>query len=131
MSIPLKDFRASVWSLQDKGTYAQVNMSTSRKDKKTEEYANSSWYANFVGEAYKNIDELSERGTRILVKSGTLKKEPYMDKDGVRQYPKNPTMTVFAWEKYVPDPNFDSPPRVEEEVPPPTQDEFDSDELPF
>jgi len=54
-----------------------------------------------------------------------------MDKDGVKQYPKNPTMTVFDFEIYVPDPNFDSPPRIEEEVPPPTQDEFDSDELPF
>jgi len=131
MSIPLKDFRATIWAIEDKNGYAKVNLSTSRKDKKTNEYANSSWFANFVMEAYKEVVGL-DRGTRIVVKSGTLKKEPYIDAEGVKQFPKNPAMTVFDFELYVPDPNYDKPPTIEdEEMPPPTEEEYTGDELPF
>jgi hypothetical protein len=114
---------AVVWEVEDHDTYAIVKLGTSRKDKKTNEYANSNWsFVRFVGEAYKGITEVPEK-TRIVIKSGRISQEPYM-KDGVRTWPKSPQITVFAWaevEQSGQPSKQDEPPVVEES----------SDELPF
>lgn len=88
----------TVWEVEDKGTWASVKLGTSRKDKKTGEYANSNWsFVRFVGNAY-NDDLLAlEPKTRIIIKSGMISQEPYM-KDGEKVWPKNPGIVVFAWE---------------------------------
>ena len=115
--------RATVWSVEDKGTYGIVRLSTSRKDKRTGEYANSTWsFVRFVGNAYKNIDKL-EREMQISIVGG-ISREPYVDpeistrKDG-RVWPKNESIVVFAWEIYEYEDNqgntgIDTPPVVEE-----------------
>lgn len=116
---------ATFWEVyEDKGTYAVVSLGTSSKDK-DKNWHNSNWkFCRFVGSAYKNLDELSPKD-RIVIKAGKVDREPWVDKDGNKQYPKNEKITIFAWEKYVPEDgedrsNQDEPPVVEE-----------SDEYPF
>ena len=76
----------------------QVRVSSGRKDKKTEKYVNSSWFAQFVGEtALKNIKKL-EKKDRIEINGG-FSWESY-EKDGKTEYTKTPKMLVFGW-KYV------------------------------
>ncbi len=90
--------RATVWKIEDKGNYTLVQMSTSRKDKKSNTYKNSNWsFVRFVGEAHKKAN-LLERKSRIVLKGAGLSKEPYTDKDGKEVYPENPQFVVFNWE---------------------------------
>lgn len=89
---------ATVWEVEDKGTYAVVSMSTSRKDKKTDEYVNTNWkFVRFVGTAYNEELLALERQTRIVLESGGISCEPYTDKDGNKAWPKQPQVVVFAW----------------------------------
>jgi single-stranded DNA-binding protein len=105
--------------VEDKGTYAVVSLGTSNKDK-DKNWHNSNWsFCRFVGNAYKGLDELSEKD-RIVIKSGLISREPYTDKDGKKAYPKNEQITIFAWEKYVPEDkggtgDMDTPPMTEDE----------------
>ena len=123
--------RVTVWKIEDKGTWAQVQFSSSRKDKKTNEYVNSGWsFARFVGESYKKIN-LLERNTRIVLKSAILAKEPYMQ-DGEKKYPQNPTITVFNFEVFVPEEpsHMDEPPMIEDD-PEESKVEEEEEPLPF
>jgi hypothetical protein len=121
--IYFKDTYAKVWKIEDKGNYAQVQFSTSRKDKKSGEYLNSSWsFVNFVGDAYKKIGELSE-GDRILIKSGNISKESYMNTNNEKTWPKYPKLAVFDWEPVKP--------REESNQPESSPDENDNEEMPF
>jgi hypothetical protein len=114
----------TIWEIEDKDSYAIVKMGTSRKDKKTGEYANSNWsFVRFVGNAYKDIGQLKERD-RIVIKAGGISQEPYIDKEGTKKWPKSPQIVVFAWE--FPEPsdgspkrgaNMDMPPVVEDDLP--------------
>jgi hypothetical protein len=99
MSLNIAEQSVTFWGIQeDKGNYAVVKISSSRKDKKTEKYVNSSWYANFVGSAYEKLKELGiPEKTRIKISGATMKKEPYQQ-DGETLYPKFPTLTVFNFE---------------------------------
>ena len=134
--IYIKDQRFTVWKIEDKKTYALVNMSSSRKDKKTNKYHNSSWgFTRFFGSAYDQLSKLNvTEKTRILVKSGTLSREPYLDESGQTIYPKNTQFTVWDFEIYTPpaqqDRGMDTPPAVEED---PEQDleNQSEDEMPF
>ena len=93
--------QAVVWEVDDKGSYAVVKLGTSRKDKKTGEYANSNWsFVKFVGNAYSGIVDIPLK-SRIIIKAGSISLEPYV-KDGVKTWPKNPQIVVFAWETYTP-----------------------------
>lgn len=95
--LSIRDQRVMIWKIEDKSTHALVQMTSSRKDKKTNEYKNSTWsFVRFVGEAYKKIGSLSEKD-RIIVQGG-VSKEPYNDKDGNKKYPENPQIVVFNWE---------------------------------
>jgi hypothetical protein len=115
---------AVIWEIDDRQTYAVVKMGTSRKDKKTDTYLNSNWsFVKFVGNAYKDIDQLKEKD-RIVIKAGGISWEPYVDKEGKKAWAKNPALVVFAWE--FPEPsdgspkrgaNMDTPPVVEDELP--------------
>jgi len=112
---------ATVWEVEDKGNYALVQMSTSRKDKESGKYINSNWgYVRFVSSAYEGITEVKPR-TRIVIKQGGISQEPYM-KDGEKVWPKNPQIVVFAWD--YPEgrdiDKMDTPPAV-----------ADDDEIPF
>ena len=122
MSLNISDTqRVSVWTVEDHEKFALVQMSSSRKDKQSNEYKNTSWsYVRFVGAAYGKIaTEGLKHGDRIILKGATIAQEPYMV-DGVKTYPKYPQITVFNWEHFVPDgapasSGIDTPPQVEED----------------
>jgi single-stranded DNA-binding protein len=104
------DQRATFWKIvEDKETYAIVSLGTSKEDKKESEkagkkvYHNSNWsFCRFVGNAYEGLKELKEKD-QIVIVSGLIDRNPYFDKDGVKQWPKNEKITIFAWKKYVPE----------------------------
>lgn len=115
---------ATFWEIkEDHDIWAVVSISTSRKDKE-KEWHNSNWsFCRFVGNAYKGLHDL-EKKDRIVIKAGVIAQEAY-DSDGEKKYPKNPQITIFAWEKYeAPEGSggskMDTPPVVE-----------DDEELPF
>jgi hypothetical protein len=90
--------RVTIWKIEDKETYALVQFSSSRKDKTSGEYKNSSWsFVRFVGDAYKKIGELQPKA-RIALKGAGISIEPYVDKNGEKKYPKNPQIVVFNWD---------------------------------
>ena len=107
---------ATFWSVQEeKDNYSIVSLGTSSKDKE-KNWHNSSWgYCRFVGNANKGLDEL-KKGDRIVIVSGKIDRDSW-EKDGVKQYPKNEKITIFSWEKYVPESTagtgMDAPPIVE------------------
>ena len=97
--------RVSIWKIEMKENYALVRMGSSRQDKASGEYKNSTWsFYRFVGEAFKKIDQLNEKD-RIVLKGAGISLEPYVDKNGETQYPKIPQIVVFNWEPFVPDGN--------------------------
>ena len=88
--------QAVLWEIEDKGTYAIGKLGTSRKDKRSGEYANSNWsFVRFVANAYPSILDV-ELKSRIIIKSGSISLEPYM-KDNVKTWPKQPNIVIFAW----------------------------------
>jgi hypothetical protein len=93
-------------------------MGSSRKDKSTGEYKNTTWsFGRFVGTAHSKITELGlKKDDVIVLKGATISQEMYM-KDGEKKWPQNPQITVFNWEHYEPEEERDSPPVVEEDVP--------------
>jgi len=107
---------STFWNIQEqKDNYTIVSLGTSSKDKE-KNWHNSRWsYCRFVGNANKGLDEL-KKGDRIVIVSGKIDRDSW-EKDGVKQYPKNEKITIFAWEKYVPETSvptgMDTPPEVE------------------
>lgn len=88
----------TVWrgTIHDK--YAEFSLSTSRKDRRTDEYKNSNWnYVRFVGDAFEQCKKLKERD-RITGVTFALECEPYKDKTGETVYPKSPRITIFSFE---------------------------------
>jgi len=116
------------WKIaEDHETWATVSLGTSSKDKE-KNWHNSNWpFCRFVGTAYRGLDELREKD-RIVIKSGKIDREPYIDKDGNKQYPKNEKITIFAWEKYVPEENGGSGSNMDR---PPIVEDDDLDSMPF
>ena len=113
---------ATFWDIKEsKGNYAVVSLSTSSRDKE-KNWHNSNWgFCRFVGSAVEGLEDLKEKD-RIVIKSGKIAKDMYIDKDGNKAFPKNEQITIFAWEKYVPEDRgesggMDTPPEVEEELP--------------
>lgn len=100
---------ATIWEVEDRGKYANGKFSTSRKDKETGEYYNSSWFGNFFGKAY-DIVTSSELPIRVKIK-GKFDNEPYM-KDGEKIYRKTPAIGI--WDVEIQDDyqggGFDTPP---------------------
>ena len=139
----------TVWRVEDKGNYARINLSTSRKDKETGEYQNSGWFANVVGKAYEFVQGV-ERGEFVHMK-GHISNERYQDESGNLLNPRTPSIMIYDMSYYDGSErdNIDSPPRVVTDSEPgakkstkalpkksakvqPSNDEFDDDDdLPF
>jgi len=114
---------ATFWKIQEEQEkFSVVSLGTSSKDKE-KNWHNSSWsWCRFVGNANKDLHELKE-GDKIVIVSGKIDRDSWVDKDGTKQYPKNEKITIFAWKKYEPSEKEDArdvPPVVEE-----------SDDVPF
>ena len=92
--------RVMVWDIDKRDNYALVRMGSSRKEKSSGDYKNSTWsFVRFVGNAFKKIDDLSIKD-KIVLKGAGISLEPYVDKNGETQYPKNPQIVVFNWEPF-------------------------------
>lgn len=93
--------RVKIWNIEKKERYALVRMGSSRKEKASGDYKNSTWsFVRFVGNAFKKIDELSVNDT-IVLKGAGISKEPYTDKTtGEIKYPQNAQIVVFNWEPF-------------------------------
>lgn len=88
----------TLWEKDEEEKYAVCKFSSSRKDKRTNEYVNSSWsYIRCVGKAFDKIKNVQPRN-RITNISFALSNEPYM-KDGTKVYPKSPRMVIFDFEE--------------------------------
>jgi len=86
--------RVKVFKIEDKGNYSLVRFSTSRKDKRDDEYKYSNWsFVRFVGRAHDRLSHVEE-GDRIILDGAGISLEPYM-KNGEKLYPKNPQIIVF------------------------------------
>lgn len=88
---------AKIWSVDNKGTYSKVNLSTSKKVKGVEpaEYETDfSGFVNFVGNAQKKIDSigLSENDRIRIIACETTTR--YEKAKGV----KYTNFTIFDWE---------------------------------
>ena len=69
---------AKIWDIQDKDGWAEVRMSTSRKDKKSGEYVNSYFsFVRFTYHAYDKIKKMSV-GDKITNIQLSLSMEPYV-----------------------------------------------------
>ncbi len=62
---------ATVWSVEDKGNYVEGRISTSKKDKRTDEYVNSNWFPRFVGKCKDVAAGLGERD-RIIITNAAI-----------------------------------------------------------
>ena len=84
-----------IWEVADKGSYTEVSMSSSKKNKQTGEYETdfSSKYVRFVGNAKL---QNPMKGQRIKITECAVQNVYY--KNGERQFLKNPVFCVFAYE---------------------------------
>ena len=85
----------TIWEVEDKGNYAVVSVSSSKKNKQSGKYDTdfSSNYVRFVGDAY---NCRPQKGQRIkIVECGVS--NVYM-KDGQKVYMQNPNYCVFKYE---------------------------------
>ena len=85
-----------IWEVADKGSYTEVSMSSSKKNKQTGEYETdfSSKYVRFVGKAKL---QNPMKGQRIKITECSVS-NIYYNKDGERQFLKNPNYVVFSYE---------------------------------
>jgi len=113
--------KVTVWRVEDKGKYSNVQFSSSRKEQgEGGAWLNSSWsFVRFVKDAHTKASNLQPKDRIILTKAG-MTLEPY-EKDGEKQYPKTPAMVVFDFEM------VDGTKKSE----PAQEDNFDSDSIPF
>jgi len=119
--------RVKIWKIDKKNNYAEVRMGSSRKEKDSKEYKNSTWsFTRFVGTAFKKIDELSVDDT-IVLKGAGIKLEPYTDNEGNVKYPKFPQLVVFNWEPFA----YEDSGQTSSGTKPPTVVSSDDEELPF
>lgn len=66
----LNDVKATVFKIEDKGTYVKAQLSTSEK-KQDSTYENSSWFCSFVGNAKEGAKHLSDKD-KITITKGKL-----------------------------------------------------------
>lgn len=84
---------ATVWSVEDKGKFSNVNLSTSRKNKQSGNYETDfSDYVSFVGDAHKDASRLKARD-RIKI-TGCDTTNRYDKERGQKFY----NHTVFSFE---------------------------------
>jgi len=85
-----------VWGATSKGKYTEVDCSTSKKNAQTGNYETdfSSKFVKFVGAAH---NKNPQSGERLKITSCGV--QNVIEKDGQRQYLKNPTYLVFDFER--------------------------------
>ena len=119
-----------IWGVSDKGKYAEVECSSSKKNKQTGKYETdfSSKFVRFIGDAYSKRPQKNER-----IKITNCAVQNVYEKDGQKQYLKNPFFLIFDFEReeeaasgntYVPNAYMGGNKQNFEELP-------DSDGLPF
>ncbi|HYE12220.1 MAG TPA: hypothetical protein VEF53_18780 [Patescibacteria group bacterium] len=84
--------KATVFSVEDKGTYIKAKLSTSRKDKQKDEWVNSSWFTRFVGKAKDMAKGLQDKDKITLVNAAI---ENVYDKDKKQSFL---SLVVFKFE---------------------------------
>lgn len=141
MTLKFRDVKTkvNVVNADSKGKYSVVKFRTSRNV--DDKWINSTFsFVRFVGNAQENIVKLLDRldkletfengdvkgGVPIFLKSVAIGNEPY-EKDGKTVYPKNYSITVFAWEFQDEDKSSSNNP----DKPPVVEDDSDNEELPF
>lgn len=84
-----------IWETTTKGNYTEVSMSSSKKNKMTGNYETdfSSKFVRFVGKAH---NQRPMQGQKIKITECAV--QNVYEKDGQKQYLKNPTYVVFAYE---------------------------------
>lgn len=90
------DVYVKIWKVTEKGNYAEVECSTSKKNRQTGKYEVdfSSKYVRFVGDAYA---KRPRDGEKVKIKSCGV--QNVYEKDGNKQYMKNPSFIVFDFER--------------------------------
>lgn len=85
-----------IWNVTDKGNYSEVECSTSSKNKMSGRYETdfSSKFVRFIGNAHKKSPQPNER-----IKVTNCAVQNVYEKDGQKQYLKNPTFLVFDFER--------------------------------
>jgi len=91
---------ATVWEITNQGdSFAKIRMSTSRKDKKTDEYVTDfSGFVSLIGEANKKIGLIEkglENGDRYRIKMGACDVSNRYDKEAGREFT---NFTLFDFE---------------------------------
>lgn len=71
---------AKIWEIKMSEKYADLRISTSEKNQDGT-YANSNWFARFLGGGLKDIVNFKE-GDRVKITKGKVVNEPYTDKAG-------------------------------------------------
>lgn len=85
-----------IWNVTNKGNYTEVECSTSAKNKMSGNYETdfSSKFVRFIGNAHKKAPQAGEK-----IKITNCGVQNVYEKDGQRQYLKNPTYLVFDFER--------------------------------
>ena len=85
-----------IWNVTDKGNYSEVECSTSAKNKMSGKYETdfSSKFVRFIGNAHKKSPQPNEK-----IKVMNCAVQNVYEKDGQKQYLKNPTYLVFDFER--------------------------------
>lgn len=105
----ITDTFATIWEISE--SFSQVGklsvnakLSTGRKLPNDAGYANSNWFARFVGACAEDAKNL-QRQDKIKITKGIVTCEPY-EKDGKKTYPVK--VTVFGFERSGGSQNSDS-----------------------
>ena len=85
-----------IWNVTNKGNYSEVECSTSAKNKMSGNYETdfSSKFVRFIGNAHKKAPQAGEK-----IKITNCGVQNVYEKDGQKQYLKNPTYLVFDFER--------------------------------
>ena len=85
-----------IWNVTNKGNYSEVECSTSSKNKMSGRYETdfSSKFVRFIGNAHKKSPQPNEK-----IKVTNCAVQNVYEKDGQKQYLKNPTDLVFDFER--------------------------------
>ena len=93
MSLNVTKSYGTVWDVVVEDKYVKANLSTSKKDPRTESgYSHMSWHTRFVGEAAEKAKELTDKD-RIIINSAKI--ENNYDKEAGKLYL---TLVVFDFE---------------------------------
>jgi len=92
------DSRVTVWDVVYEENFANIRMSTSRKDKRNDTWVSSNFsFVKFVGDAFKKSKALKQKD-KITNLRFAIQMESYIDKNGKSVYPQNAKIIVFDFD---------------------------------